>query len=237
MSVLGGLPGRAARLGRQCNRTRVSYGGGMVPAQVPRLEIVLPWLRKTTGKGEGDLNMEETLHGNSQARGPIIHFTLARGIGWGLVGGLAGTMSMDFVLMGALSAFGLPTLTCFSIVGNTMARFFSTLGLEMAGGVPAGVTAHYLIGPVVGAIFGAAVARIDALRVDTLKKGMLLAILYVEILSQPILAMTPILLKMTAPETVQWFGGALMMHLICGIVLGAVVSYGLRLASSRLADD
>jgi hypothetical protein len=208
----------------------------MVPAQVPRLEIVLPWLRKTTGKGEGDLNMEETLQGNPQARGPIIDFTSARGIGWGLVGGLAGTMSMDLVLMGALSAFGLPTLTCFSIVGNTMARFFSTLGLEMAGGVPAGVTAHYLIGPVVGAIFGA-VARIEALRVDTLKKGMLLAILYVEILSQPILAMAPILLKMTTPETVQWFGIAFVMHMMCGGVLGLVVSHGLRLATRRLADD
>jgi hypothetical protein len=177
--------------------------------------------------------MERTLQGNSQARGSIIHVTLARSIRWGLLGGLAGTMTMDLILMGALSALGLPALTCFSIVGDTVARFFSILGLQITGGVPTGAAAHYLIGPVVGAIFGAAVARMEALRVDTLKKGVVLAILYVEILSQPILATTPLLLKMTAPQTVQWFGGAFMMHLLCGIVLGAVVSYGLRLASSR----
>ena len=57
---------------------------------------------------------------------------------------------MDLVLMGALSAFGSPALTCFSIVGDTVARFFSTLGTEMAGGVPTGIAAHYLIGPLFG---------------------------------------------------------------------------------------
>jgi len=131
---------------------------------------------------------------------------------------------MDFALMGALSAVGMPALTCFSIVGNTAARFFSILGIEMAGGVPLGVATHYLIGPLVGAIYGAAVAQVDALRVDTLKKGIVLAVLYVEILSQPILATTPILLRMTVPETLQWFGGSFVMHLMWGIVLGAVVS-------------
>ena len=116
---------------------------------------------------------------------------IIEGLGWGLIGGLAGTMVMDLVLMGALSAVGLPALTCFSIVGNTVARFFSMLGIEMAGGIPTGVATHYLIGPLVGVIFGAVVARVDALRVNTLKKSIILAILYVEILSQPILGDDP----------------------------------------------
>ena len=176
--------------------------------------------------------MEKTLQGNSRARGQMTHVTLARGMGWGLIGGLVGTMVMDLVLMGALSAVGLPALTCFSIVGNTVARFFSILGIEMAGGVPLGAAAHYLIGPVVGAIFGAAVAQVNALRVDTLKKSIVLAVLYVEILSQPILATTPILLKMTAHETLQWFGVSFVMHLMLAVVLGVIVSYGLRLRSS-----
>ena len=181
--------------------------------------------------------MEGTLQGSSQAKGHITQATLAKGIGWGLIGGLAGTLVMDLILMGALSAAGLPALTCYSIVGNTAARFFSILGIEMAGGVLLGVATHYLIGPVVGAIFGAAVAgatvaRIDALRVDTLKRGILLAVLYVEILAQPILAMTPILLKMTAAEKLLWFGGSFVMHFLFGVVLGAIVSYGLRLASA-----
>ena len=176
--------------------------------------------------------METTLQASKQARGHINQATLVRGMAWGLIAGLAGTLFMDVILMGALSAVGLPAFTCFSIVGNTAARFFSILGVEMAGGVPLGAVTHYLIGPLVGVIFGIALAKIADLRVINLKKGMLLAVLYVEILSQPILATTPILLKMTAAETLQWFGGSFVMHFIFAVVLGVIVSYGLRLTSA-----
>ena len=158
-----------------------------------------------------------------------IHPTrFSRGLGWGLIGGLAGTMVMDLVLMGTLSALGSPALTCFSIVGNTVARFFSMQAVEAGRAIQLGVTAHYLIGPLFGAIFGAVVARVEALRVNTLKKSILLAIIYIEILSQPILATTPILLKMSAPATLQWYGGSFVMHLMLAVVLGAVTGYGLR---------
>jgi hypothetical protein len=174
------------------------------------------------------MNMETTLQGNSPARGYISHATLAKGMGWGLIGGLAGTLVMDLILMGALSAVGLHALSCFSTVGDTGARFFSILGIDMAGGVPLGVATHYSVGPVVGAIFGAVVARVHALRVGTLKKCVVLAVLYVQVLSQPMLALTPILLKTTRADTLQWYGGAFVAHLICGVVLGLVVGYGLH---------
>jgi hypothetical protein len=69
--------------------------------------------------------MEKTFVGTSHVTGRITSISFSRGLGWGLIGGLAGTMIMDVILMGALSAVGLPTLTCFLIVGNTVARFFS----------------------------------------------------------------------------------------------------------------
>jgi hypothetical protein len=175
--------------------------------------------------------MEKAFQGVSQVKGQDSDTGLARGAGWGLIGGLAGTMVMDLVLTGALAAFGLPALTCFSIVGDTVARFFSTLGMEMAGGVPMGIAAHYLIGPVFGVLFGLLINQVHALRVDTLKKCVFLAVLYVEILSQPILATTPILLKMTGPTTLQWYGGSFVMHFMLAVVLGIVVGYGLRLTN------
>ena len=176
--------------------------------------------------------MEITLQGNLRASGLMTRVALAKGMRWGLIGGVAGTLVMDLVLMGALSAAGLPALTCFSIVGDTVARFFSILGIEMAGGVPVGVATHYSVGPVVGIIFGAAVAQVEALRLDTPKKSIVLAVLYVEILSQPMLAMTPILLKMTAAEALQWFGGSFVLHFIWGTVLGVIVYHGLRSATA-----
>jgi hypothetical protein len=78
-----------------------------------------------------------------------------------------------------------------------------------------------------------------ALREGSLKKITIAAFVYVEILSQPILATTPILLKMKAAATLQWFGGASVMHLILSIVLGIIVGYGLRsapLATQRRAQ-
>lgn len=181
--------------------------------------------------------MEKTLEGTSHMTGRITFNRLMRGLGWGSIGGLAGTLIMDLVLMGALSAFGLPALTCFSIVGNTVARFFSMQTMEIGRAIQMGIATHYIVGPVIGAIYGMAVTRIKALRVHTLKKSILMAILYVEILSQPLLAMTPILLKMAVPATLQWYGGSFVMHLMAGAALGAVVGRGLQLPTAENRRD
>lgn len=168
------------------------------------------------------------MRSNWQAKGHLNYLPLARGMGWGLVGGLVGTAVMDLVLMAGLAAFKLPVLSCFSIVGDTVAHFFSILGSQMAGGISLGVATHYIVGPVIGTLFGAAVTQVDVLRFDTLKKAIVFAVLYIEILSQPMLATTPILLKMTAFETLRWYGISFVMHFIAGVVLGAIMSYGLR---------
>lgn len=176
--------------------------------------------------------METTLQRNIWTREYITRVTLARGLKHGLIGGIAGTLAMDLILMGALSAVGMPALTCFSIVGDTVEHFFSNLGIHLAGGVPMGIAAHYLVGPLFGIIFGIVLSKVNALHVASLKKGVLLAVLYVEIMSQPILAATPILLKMTAKDTFIWYGASFVMHFLYGVVLGIITSYRLRLANA-----
>jgi hypothetical protein len=153
------------------------------------------------------------------------------------MGGLAGTLVMDILLMGILSAVRYPALLCFTIVGDTVSRFFSMFGLPLAGGVLTGVIAHYSVGPMMGLLFGAGAAILPMLpplregrREGTLKKNILAAVLWVEILSQPLLATTPILLKMTPAEALLWYGGSFVLHLVYGMVLGAVVGSGLRSA-------
>jgi hypothetical protein len=176
--------------------------------------------------------MQMTIQGKSQLGEYNPHVALSKGIGWGWIGGLVATLVMDLILMGVLPAIGLPAFTCFSIVGDTAARFFAILGIEMAGGIPLGVAAHYLIGPMVGVTFGIALVKVEVFRVNTLKKSLILAILYVEILSQPMLAATPILLMMTAAETLLWFCGSFVMHFIYGVVLGVMIIHGMQMASA-----
>ena len=155
-----------------------------------------------------------------------------KSIGWGLIGGLAGTLVMDLVLMGLLSAGGLPPTTCFSIVGDTVAGLFVMQSSAVGGSIPLGIAAHYLLGPAIGAIFGMTVAKFHRLRIDSPKKMNLFAVVFVEILSQPLLALAPILLEMKASETLLWFGGSLVMHLVWGLILGVVMSRGLRLGDA-----
>jgi hypothetical protein len=174
--------------------------------------------------------MIRTLQGYSPAAGRVQRAPLIRGLGWGFIGGLAGTMAMDLLLMGIFLAASQSPLLCFSIVGDTVARFFSMLGVQLTGGVSAGVVTHYVVGPLVGLIFGAALSIFPALRKGTLIKSVIAAVLYVEILSQPLLATTPILLKMTPSETLLWYGGSFGMHLVFGIVLGGIAGNGLRSA-------
>jgi hypothetical protein len=175
--------------------------------------------------------MVTTLQGNSWTNRRINDAVLERGIHWGLMGGLLGMLVVDLLLMGALSIAGLQPIICFATVGNTVARFFSLLGVNMVSGIPMGVATHYVVGPALGAIFGAASVRVGALRASTLKKCIALGVLYGEVVSQPLFAMIPLLMKMEASETLLWFFGSLTMHFIWGIVLGVVMSRGLGLAT------
>jgi hypothetical protein len=173
--------------------------------------------------------MNSTLQGYWLMEGHIKCAPLAKGIAWGCLGGLTGTLVMDILLMGVLLALKQPTLLCFSIVGDTVSHFLALFGTQIAGGVPTGVVTHYVVGPLFGMLFGATVTMFPALREGTLKQITLAAFVYVELLSQPILATTPILLKMESPATLQWYGGSFGMHLIMSIVLGIIVGYGLRM--------
>ena len=171
--------------------------------------------------------MDRTLQGAALAEGHGKRVPLARGIAWGFIGGLAGTLAMDLVLVGGLSALGLPTNTCFLSIGSTVAHFFSLLGIKLSGDLILGVATFHLLGPVLSAIYGLAVSQIGALQGITLKKNVVGAVLYAEVLSQLILTTMPILLKMSGSETLLWFAGSFVLHLTWGIVLGFVMHYGL----------
>jgi hypothetical protein len=172
--------------------------------------------------------MEDMLRDHARVRIEMNHPLLKKAIGWGLLSGLAATLVMDLVLIGGFAAVGMPVFACYTVIGETLARFFSIQGGTPADSILLGLAAHYLIGPLIGASFAVLAASARVLRTASRRKLILFAVLYAEILSQPLLALSPILLKMTAAETLQWFGGAVMMHLIWGIGFGAMLNYGLR---------
>jgi hypothetical protein len=177
---------------------------------------------------EGGREMQEMLRYDLRAEPHPSSAILANRIAVGLIGGLAGTIVMDLFGVGVFLVMGGPATISFAIIGDAAAAFFSVTGIDMAGGAPLGAVLHYLIGLALGIIFGAAMSRIGALHASSVKKGVGLGILFVEVMSLPMLATAATLLGMTASETAQYFGTSFVMHLVFGSVLGLVVSCGLR---------
>jgi hypothetical protein len=172
--------------------------------------------------------VEEGLQHDSRANHAVGSDVRTRGLRLGIIAGLAATFVIDLIMIGYLLFTGQPAENGFAVIGDTAAGLFSLFGIEVAGGVTVGLVWHYVIGLILGVIFGVAVTRIDALHPTSLRKGVGLGILYAEVISLPILVMPPIILNWTTSATEQLFGFYFVMHAIWGILLGVVVSYGLR---------
>jgi hypothetical protein len=151
--------------------------------------------------------------------------TLTKAVIWGLIGGFVGTIIMDLIIAGLFTLVGMPVDLIYSFIGDVAQSFFLRIGIDMAGGVPLGAVLHFFLGLALGGLFGALVTQIRALRLKSLKKGLWLGILYIEIASQPILVTAPLLIKMNTSDIVQWYGLSTVMHLIYGMVLGGVLAY------------
>ncbi len=159
--------------------------------------------------------------------------TTRNGLAFGAAAGFAATIAIDVVTAAVMPLMGLPATGGFSVIGDTAAGFFALIGLRVAGGIPLGVTLHYLIGVILGALFGAAAVRIPAFRLASIKRGIIVGILYTEVISLPILVMPPLILGWDAAATVQWFGFSFVMHAIWGSVLGAIVAFALGAGRSH----
>lgn len=160
--------------------------------------------------------------------------SLAKTAAGGVIGGIIGTIVMDLFGFGLFLLLSGPASLSMSIIGDAAAGFLAAIGISVAGGTPLGAVLHYLIGAVLGVIFAIAIRWIDALRAASLRRMAALSIVYVELMSLPMLAAAAIILKMTPTETAQWFGISFVMHLVYGFVLGLVVRYRLPHAHHEL---
>jgi hypothetical protein len=154
--------------------------------------------------------------------------TFTKGIVWGLIGGFAGTVIMDLVIAGFFLVAGMPIDLIYSFIGDVAESFFLRIGINLSGGILLGAFIHFFLGLVLGGIFGLAGTQIKAFRINSLKKGVLLGILYIEVISQPILVTAPLLKQMTSSEIFQWYGLSTIMHLVYGIILGGILGCQLR---------
>ncbi|CAG0957184.1 hypothetical protein ANAEL_00411 [Anaerolineales bacterium] len=151
--------------------------------------------------------------------------TYTKWIVWGLISGLVGTVIMDLIIVAFFLAMGMPADLIYSFIGTVAQSFLMKIGISVSGVMLLGASIHFLLGLVLGGLFGLIVTQVKSLRVDSFKKGILLGILYIEIVSQPILVTAPLLIKMTSVDILQWYGLSTAMHMIYGAILGGILSY------------
>ena len=144
----------------------------------------------------------------------LVDKTSLVGIGLGLLGGLAGTVLMDIVMM----------LT-FVSVGERADVFFTAVGEKLGGGTMLGVAIHNLIGMAGGFVFSLLVLNIRALELTSIGKGLALGV-SAGAITVP-LGCIPLALWLGEP-ILDVIGFSIAPHLVWGTVLGLVVSTGLR---------
>ena len=150
---------------------------------------------------------------------------IAKEIKIGLIAGLVSTIVMDVIMVGIFAIMGMSAGSFLSLIGTTV---LTLIGATVADPLPLGVALHYLIGLLTGLFFSIVVSRVNTLRVETYKKGVLLGIVVAQVEGNVLFLIMAMILGMTLSEMSVIFGLGFILHLIWGAVLGAVASYGLR---------
>jgi hypothetical protein len=140
--------------------------------------------------------------------------TLARAVTVCTAGSVAGLLVMDLVMVVEFSIADLPALTYLELIGSVFGR-----------GALAGVFAHLALGAVIGIGLGVAVAKIAALRINTLGKGMLVGVLAGAVTIP--FGCVPFAVLIGQP-VIQVLSFSTIPHLVWGLVLGLVAGITLR---------
>ena len=137
----------------------------------------------------------------------------ARTFAFGMIGGLAGTVLMDLVMV-----------TTFVLVGEPGDTFFKMVGERFGDGALVGIALHDMIGLSGGLVFAFLVLVIAPLRIDSRNKGLTLG-----------LGAGAVTIPLGCVPMAIWLGEpifgvvafSILPHLVWGLTLGWTVAYGL----------
>ena len=143
----------------------------------------------------------------------VLNRLLLKGVGFGIIGGLVGTILMDIVMM-----------VTFLIAGQPADTFFSMVGEKFGYGTLVGILVHNLVGITGGIVFSIMVVTIKALRIQSMRKGLALGIAAGAVTIP--LGCIPLAIWLNQP-ILDVIAFSTLPHLVWGTVLGWTVAYGL----------
>jgi hypothetical protein len=134
-------------------------------------------------------------------------------IAFGMIGGLAGTVLMDLVMV-----------TTFVLVGEPGDAFFAMVGEKLGDGVILGIVVHNAIGLSGGLVFALLVLGVARMNIDSRKKGLTYG-LAAGALTIP-LGCIPMAIWLGQP-ILEVLAFSLLPHLTWGLTLGWTMAFGL----------
>jgi hypothetical protein len=140
-----------------------------------------------------------------------MNFSSSREIKYGLASCLMGTVAMDIALLVEYQLSGQPLTTSFILYGSLI-----------GGGTEEGLVLHLLFGSMLGIVFGILISRFDALRIDSMGKG--LRVGAAAGLATIPLGCVPFALVAGVPLTVM-LPFVFVPHLVWGLVMGGLTSH------------
>jgi hypothetical protein len=150
---------------------------------------------------------------------------IARGIKYGIVGGLMGTIITDLV-----------SLIIFFILGESLPDFYTLFGksfltlFNLQADYPLwqGLTLHYSIGILTGLVVGILTQRISLLKFNTYRSSILIAVIITQIEGLTLFYLMSLVLNMPQSEMILIYGMGIFLHTVWGACLGSILCFGLR---------
>jgi len=159
--------------------------------------------------------------------------TNSKVLGYSILGGIVGAVSMSVILVATKLMMGLPPMADFMVMGTFA-------GGQGEGAVAVGWVAHFITGIIVGLVFGLITGSVGKLHVTSAGRGVMLGVVYgfivyiVFFLPLLMMGFAPIMMAMMGPAAVAMapivMAIGLVEHLIYGGILGTTVAYSAKSA-------
>jgi hypothetical protein len=149
---------------------------------------------------------------------------LVRGSIYGIIAGTISTVVIDIVALIILAVMGVSLASFFALIGQCL---LTLIGLDAAADpVWQGITLHYSIGILTGLVIGLLTQRFHKLRFSSYRKGILFSVIIAEVEGNSLFYLMSVIMKIPQSEAMWMYGLCVFFHLIWGICLGLIISYG-----------
>jgi hypothetical protein len=151
--------------------------------------------------------------------------SIARGIKYGILGGLVGTIVTDLV-----------SLIIFVIMGESLPDFYTLFGksfltlFNIKAEYPLwqGLTLHYSIGLLTGMVVGILNQWISWLKFDTYRRSIIISVIITQIEGLILFYLMSLVLNIPQSEMIPIYCMGIFLHTIWGACLGSILCFGRR---------